>query len=50
MRKGIRRSRSPMDWYEDFNYVYDTLDAADSVREEDMQVDTRYFVADGEDD
>lgn len=33
------------DWYEDFSDVYDTLDPDDSVREKDMQIDTRYIVA-----
>lgn len=38
------------DWYEDFNDVFDTLDPADCVKEEDMQVDNRYFVVDEEDE
>jgi hypothetical protein len=32
------------DWYEDFTDVFDTLDTVDCVKEEDMQVDNRYFV------
>lgn len=32
------------DWYEEFSDVLDTLDPEDSVKEEDMQVDNRYFV------
>jgi len=32
------------DWYGDFNDVFDTLDPEDSVSEEDMQIDNRYFL------
>jgi hypothetical protein len=32
------------DWYENLNDVLDTLNPEDSVKEEDMQVDNRYFV------
>lgn len=38
------------DWYEDLRDVLDTLAPEDSVREEDMQVDNRYFVADEDDE
>lgn len=34
------------DWYENLNEVYDTLDAEDSVDEDDMQIDNRYIVLD----
>ena len=34
------------DWYEDLKDVYDTLDAEDSVDEDDMQIDNRYIVLD----
>ncbi len=33
------------DWYDDFADVYDTLDPADSVNEEHMQIDNRYTIA-----
>ena len=38
------------EWYEEFRDVLDTLDPEDSVKEEEMQVDNRYFVVneDGE--
>ena len=38
------------DWYEDFKDVLDTLDTADSVKEEEMQIDNRYFVANEDDE
>lgn len=34
------------DWYEDFKDVFDTLDLADCIKEEDMQIDNRYVVVD----
>jgi hypothetical protein len=33
------------DWYEDLGDVFDTLDSEDAVKEEDMQSDNRYLVA-----
>lgn len=33
------------DWYEDLKDVFDTLATEDCVKEEDMQIDNRYFVA-----
>jgi hypothetical protein len=33
------------DWYEDLKDVFDTIDPEDCVKEEDMQIDNRYFVA-----
>ncbi len=38
------------DWYEDLQDVLDTLDPEDSVEEEEMQVDNRYFVANEDDE
>jgi len=32
------------DWYEDFNAVYETLNAKDCVKEQDMQVDMRQMI------
>ena len=32
------------EWYEDFMEAYETLNAEDSIREEDMQVDNRYVI------
>ncbi len=37
------------DWYENLNEVYDTLETADSIGEEEMQVDNRYLVVDDAD-
>jgi len=33
------------DWYENLNDVYQTLKKKDSVREDEMQVDNRYLIA-----
>ncbi len=38
------------DWYENLGDVLDTLDPEDSVKEEDMQVDNRYFVVNEDDE
>lgn len=38
------------DWYEDLGDVLDTLNPEDSVKEEDMQVDNRYFVVNEDDE
>jgi hypothetical protein len=38
------------DWYENLNDVLDTLNPEDSVKEEDMQVDNRYFVVSEDND
>ncbi len=32
------------EWCEDFNQIYETLNTEDSVKEEDMQIDTRYKI------
>lgn len=32
------------DWYDNFNEVYETLAAEDSVKEKDMQIDNRYLI------
>ena len=32
------------EWYEDFNEMYETLDIADAVNEEDMQIDNRNII------
>ena len=37
-------------WYENLGDVLDTLDPEDSVKEEDMQVDNRYFVVNEDDE
>jgi hypothetical protein len=34
------------EWYEDLEHVLDTLEAKDAVKEEDMQIDNRYFLMD----
>lgn len=33
------------DWYENLNDVYETLSEADSVNEDEMQIDNRYLIA-----
>lgn len=38
------------DWYEDLNEVYDTLAPQDAVKEDDMQVDNRYMIANEDED
>lgn len=38
------------DWYEDLSDVFDTLDTEDCVKEEDMQIDNRYFVVNEDDE
>lgn len=38
------------DWYEDLNEVYDTLNPQDAVKEDNMQVDNRYMIVNGDED
>jgi len=38
------------EWYEDLKDVVETLDPAECVKEEDMQIDYRYFVANEDDE
>lgn len=38
------------DWYEDLSDVFDTLDPEDCAKEEDMQIDNRYFVVNEDDE
>lgn len=38
------------DWYDSFSDVLETIDPADCVKEEDMQIDNRYFVVSEDDE
>jgi hypothetical protein len=40
---GIEKLHLAEEWEEDFHRVYDTLSPSNAVREQDMQIDTRYM-------